>query len=48
MTKSLEEEIKIKAAQVRGTAKYMATMEDLVQEKIRKAMESGSFDNLEG
>jgi hypothetical protein len=48
MTKSLEEEIKIKAAQVRGTAKYMASMEDLVEEKIRMAMESGSFDNLEG
>ncbi len=48
MTRSLEEEIKIKAAQVRGTAKYMASMEDLVEEKIRKAMEAGAFDNLEG
>lgn len=48
MTKSLEEEIKIKAGQARGTAKYMASMEDLVEEKIRKAIESGAFDNLEG
>lgn len=46
--KSLEEEIKIKAGKARSTAKYMASMEDLVEEKIRKAMESGSFDNLEG
>jgi Fe-S cluster biosynthesis and repair protein YggX len=48
MDKSLEEEIKIKAQQVRGTAKYMANIDDLVEEKIRKAMESGAFDNLEG
>ncbi len=46
--RSLEEEIKIKAGQVRSIAKYMASMEDLVEEKIRKAIESGSFDNLEG
>lgn len=46
--KSLEEEIKIKAGQARSTAKYMASMEDLVEEKIRRAIESGSFDNLEG
>ena len=48
MTRSLEEEIKIKAAEVRGTAKYMANIEDLVEEKIRKAMEAGAFDNLKG
>jgi len=48
MTRSLEEEIKIKAAEVRGTAKYMASIEDLVEEKIRKAMEAGAFDNLKG
>ncbi|MGI6549163.1 MAG: DnaJ family domain-containing protein [Syntrophomonadales bacterium] len=46
--RSLEEEIKIKAGQARSKAKYMASMEDLVEEKIRKAIESGSFDNLEG
>ena len=46
--KSLEEEIKIKAGQARSTAKYMASLEDLVEEKIRRAIESGSFDNLEG
>ncbi len=48
MTRSLEEEIKIKAGQARGTAKYMASMDSLVEEKIRKAMASGAFDNLEG
>jgi len=48
MTRSLEEEIMIKAAEVRGTAKYMASIEDLVEEKIRKAMEAGAFDNLKG
>lgn len=48
MNRSLEEEIKIRAEKARGTAKYMASMEDLVEERIRKAMESGAFDNLEG
>ncbi|MGE5416308.1 MAG: DUF1992 domain-containing protein [Acidobacteriota bacterium] len=48
MSRSLEEEIMIKAEQVRGTARYMASFEDLVEEKIRKAREQGAFDNLEG
>jgi len=48
MTKSLEEEIKIKAQQARATAKYMANLDDLVEERIRKAQEKGLFDNLEG
>ncbi|MGE5405696.1 MAG: DUF1992 domain-containing protein [Candidatus Saccharibacteria bacterium] len=48
MSRSLEEEIMIKAQQVRGTARYMASFEDLVEEKIRKAQEKGAFDNLEG
>lgn len=46
--KSLEEQIKIKAQQVRHTARYMASFEDLVEERIRKAREKGAFDNLEG
>lgn len=46
--KSLEEQIMIKAQQVRGTARYMASFEDLVEERIRKAREKGAFDNLEG
>jgi hypothetical protein len=48
VTKSLEEEIMIKAREVRGTARYMASFEDLVEERIRKAREKGVFDNLEG
>ncbi|MGE5398362.1 MAG: DnaJ family domain-containing protein [Chitinophagales bacterium] len=48
MTKSIEEEIMIKAQQARGTARYMASVEDLVEERIRKAREKGDFDNLAG
>lgn len=48
MSRSLEEEIKIKAEQVRGTARYMASFDDLIEEQIRKAREKGAFDNLEG
>lgn len=48
MSKSLEEEIMIKAREARPTAKYMASFDDLVEEKIRKAREEGAFDNLEG
>jgi hypothetical protein len=32
----------------RSTARYMCSTEDLVEEQIRKAMERGEFDNLEG
>lgn len=46
--KSLEEQIMVKAQQVRKTARYMASVEDLVEERIRKAREKGAFDNLEG
>jgi len=46
--KSLEEQIMIKAQQVRGTARYMASFEDLVEERIRKAREKGGFDNRGG
>jgi len=46
--RSLEEQIMIKAQQVRGTARYMASFEDLIEERIRKAREKGAFDNLEG
>ncbi|MGE5371442.1 MAG: DUF1992 domain-containing protein [Solirubrobacterales bacterium] len=45
---SIEEQIIIKASKLRGTARYMASFEDLVEEKIRKAREQGVFDNLEG
>lgn len=48
MGKSLEEEIMIKAREARPTAKYMASLDDLVEERIRKAREEGAFDNLEG
>lgn len=46
--KSLEEQIKEKAQKVRGVARYMSGIEELVEEKIRKAQEKGAFDNLEG
>lgn len=45
--KSLEEQIKEKASQVRGVARYMSGIEELVEERIRKAREKGAFDNLE-
>lgn len=46
--KSLEEQIMIKAQQARRTARYMGSLEDLVEERIRKAREKGAFDNLKG
>jgi DnaJ family protein C protein 28 len=46
--KSVEEEIKIKAQQARGLARYMSSTQDLVEEQIRKAQQRGEFDNLEG
>lgn len=46
--KSIEEQTLIKAQEVRKTARYMASFEDLVEERIRKAREKGDFDNLEG
>lgn len=46
--RSIEEEIMIKAQQSRKLAKYMSSTEELVEEQIRKAMERGDFDNLEG
>lgn len=46
--KSLEEQVKLKAQEVRKTARYMAGIDDLVEERIRKAREQGAFDNLEG
>lgn len=46
--RSLEEEIMIKAQQNRKLAKYMSSIEELVEEQIRKAREKGEFDNLEG
>jgi len=45
--KSLEEQIKEKASQVRGVARYMSGIEEMVEERIRKAREQGAFDNLE-
>lgn len=45
--KSLEEQIKEKASAVRGVARYMSGIEELVEERIRKAREKGAFDNLE-
>ncbi|MGE5454605.1 MAG: DnaJ family domain-containing protein [Methylocystaceae bacterium] len=45
--KSLEEQIKEKAGQVRGVARYMSSIEELVEEQIKKAREKGAFDNLE-
>jgi len=46
--KSLEEQVKEKASQVRGVARYMSGIEEMVEERIRKARENGAFDNLEG
>lgn len=46
--KSIEEQVKIKAQQNRKLAKYMSSVEELVEEQIRKARERGEFDNLEG
>jgi DnaJ family protein C protein 28 len=46
--KSIEEEIKTKAQQAKKLARYMSSTEDLVENQIRKAMEKGEFDNLEG
>jgi len=46
--KSVEEQIKIKAQQARGLARYMSSTQDLVEEQIRKAQQRGEFDNLEG
>lgn len=34
--------------EARKVARYMYSTEDLVEEKIRKAMENGEFNNLEG
>ncbi len=45
---SIEEQIKIKAGQARGLARYMSSTQDLVEEQIRKAREKGAFDNLKG
>lgn len=44
----LEAQIKRKAKQIRPIARYMASTEDIVEERIRKAMERGEFDNLKG
>ncbi len=46
--KSLEEEIKIQAQKSKKLARYMSSTQDLVENQIRKAMEKGEFDNLEG
>lgn len=46
--KSLEEQIIIKAQQSRRVARYMGNMDDIVEEKIRQAIENGEFDNLAG
>ncbi|HOQ09600.1 MAG TPA: DUF1992 domain-containing protein [Syntrophomonadaceae bacterium] len=46
--KSIEEEVKIKAQQARKLAKYMSSIEDLVENQILKAQEEGKFDNLPG
>lgn len=46
--RSLEEEIKIKAQQNRKLASYMSSIQDLVEEQIRKAQERGDFNNLAG
>jgi len=46
--KSIEEEIKIQAQKSKKLARYMSSTEDLVENQIRKAMERGEFDNLEG
>ncbi len=46
--KSIEEQVKIKAQQNRKLAKYMSSVEELVEEQIRKARERGEFDNLAG
>lgn len=47
-TLSIEEQVHIKAGQARRIARYMSSTQDLVEEQIRKAMEKGAFDNLEG
>jgi len=46
--KSLEEEIKIKAQSAKKLARYMSSTQDLVENQIRKAMDNGEFNNLEG
>ncbi len=46
--KSLEEEIKTQAQKAKKLARYMCSTQDLVENQIRKAMEKGEFDNLEG
>lgn len=46
--KPLEEQIKLKAQEARKVARYMSGIEELVEERIRKAQEKGAFDNLEG
>lgn len=46
--RDIEEEIKIRAQQNRGLARYMSSTRDLVEEQIRKAQARGDFDNLKG
>ncbi|MBO8159951.1 DUF1992 domain-containing protein [Thermosyntropha sp.] len=46
--KSYEEEVKIKAEKSRHLARYMSSVEDLVELQIEKAMKRGEFDNLKG
>lgn len=45
---ALEEQIRRKIKQIRPVARYMASTEDIVEERIRKAMERGEFNNLKG
>ncbi|NLB52611.1 MAG: DUF1992 domain-containing protein [Syntrophomonadaceae bacterium] len=48
MSKSIEEEIKIKAGKAKKLARYMSSTEDLVEQQILKAQERGEFNNLSG
>jgi len=46
--KSVEEQIKEKAQEARKLARYMSSIQDLVENQIQKAQERGDFNNLKG
>lgn len=45
---SIKEEIMVRARKDRKEAAFMCSTRDMVEDKIRKAMEKGAFDNLAG